>query len=636
MPSEETDWKDITPDSLLSAVSHIRERFEEVEFSLDFQTQQLCFKELHPFAPSKSPSAIFKRCMDVYQLGLNGAVEKQFRDLLEIGLANAHLLRSGPVEWAKSHLELLITGKQYRVRLWIKNVCDRQEMPKGTTPEEMEEFDHWRSWRAPKLIHMQPSGNTPYDPATAWSRENEDVTERLLSGFANRFIDSVVFHLERIAGEAHVQLAKEGRQSAQPALQKSSAKPIEDERPDSNDQTPVAFISYSWDSEGHKKWVLDLACKLQRQGGVRIVLDRWHLAPGGDKAVFMEKNITDSKFVVLICTPAYAERANQRTGGVGYEATIITGEMAENINQGKFIPVLRTGDWKSSLPVWIKTKQGVNLSGNPYSEEEYQELVRALHQAAVKPPPIGPKPDFEKTQIQTDSGKAPLWGNAPTPEIQGKWDAQKVEAFVRSKLVDQEPALRDTFYASQVLSLDHSIVGEYYLRYRDRESMIVVTASIEKGVDCHACAPRLSLFEFERSRLGWTLGDSAIAVTRWGQWGQVAPNDVKVFVVGENIYALFLDGTGMGQGYVSSKTSVQARVGDRYQEILNLQTSADDSGSMLPGAEKWTSTIKIQPGTSGFYDLLVERKGVRDRESFDECERFKFNGQRYVSSGIYG
>jgi hypothetical protein len=399
MPSEKTDWKDITPDSLLSAVSHIRERFEEEEFRFDFQTQQMCYKELHPAAPSKSASAVFKRYMDVYQAGLMEATEKQFRDLLEIGLVNAQLLSQGPVEWVKSHLELLIKGKQYRVRQWIKNVCDKQEMSKNTTPEGMEGFIHWRSWRAPKLVHMQPSGNTPYDPAAAWSRENEERTEKVLHGLSERFINSVVFHLERIAGEAHVQLAKEGRQIRQPPVQRSSAKFVTDERPDANDNSPVAFISYSWDSEDHKLWVLDLASRLQMEGGVRIVLDRWHLPPGGDKTVFMEKSIANSKFVILICTPDYAERANQRTGGVGYEATIITGELAEDINQGKFIPVLRNGDWKSSLPVWIKTKRGVDLRGNPYPEEEYRDLVRALHQETLKPPPVGPKPIFEKTPV---------------------------------------------------------------------------------------------------------------------------------------------------------------------------------------------------------------------------------------------
>jgi hypothetical protein len=125
-----------------------------------------------------------------------------------------------------------------------------------------------------------------------------------------------------------------------------------------------------------------------------MILDRWHLPPGGDKALFMEKSVSTSKFVILVCTPKYAERANDREGGVGYEAAIITGQLAENISQNRFIPVLRNGDWKSSLPTWIKSKVGIDLRENPYSESAFIELVRALHGEPLKPPPLGPKPDF--------------------------------------------------------------------------------------------------------------------------------------------------------------------------------------------------------------------------------------------------
>jgi hypothetical protein len=173
--------------------------------------------------------------------------------------------------------------------------------------------------------------------------------------------------------------------------------------------SPVAFISYSWDSEAHKKWVLDLATKLQAEGGVRIILDQWYLPPGGDRAIFMEESVRDSDFVILICTPDYARKANNREGGVGYEATIITGQLADNINQRKFIPILRDGDWKSSLPVWIKTKLGVNLRDNPYSDEEYQNLLRALHSEPLKAPPVGPKPVFGNSAPDHQEVVPPEW-----------------------------------------------------------------------------------------------------------------------------------------------------------------------------------------------------------------------------------
>jgi hypothetical protein len=161
-------------------------------------------------------------------------------------------------------------------------------------------------------------------------------------------------------------------------------------------KTPTAFVSYSWDSDAHRKWVLDFASRLRSEGGIEVILDRWHLPLGGDKTAFMEKAVNKSKFVIIICTPQYAKRADKRKGGVGYEATIVTGALAENITQRKFIPILRDGDWRSSLPTWIKTKIGVDLRNDPYSDEQYQQLLRTLHNESLKPPPVGPKPLFEE------------------------------------------------------------------------------------------------------------------------------------------------------------------------------------------------------------------------------------------------
>ena len=67
--------------------------------------------------------------------------------------------------------------------------------------------------------------------------------------------------------------------------------------------TPTAFISYSWDDEDHKASVKGLAERL-RAGGVNVLLDIWGVAPGGQLPEFMEGSVSDSDFVLVICTPA--------------------------------------------------------------------------------------------------------------------------------------------------------------------------------------------------------------------------------------------------------------------------------------------------------------------------------------------
>lgn len=167
----------------------------------------------------------------------------------------------------------------------------------------------------------------------------------------------------------------------------------------SKGRAPQAFLSYAWEGDVHAKWVYNLAMRLQ-EDGVRIIVDRWHLPLGSDQFYFMERSIEKSDFVIVICTPTYAQRANSREGGVGYETKVITGEFATKIESRKFIPVLRSGDWNSSAPIYLRTIHGVDLSDEPYSEIQYEKLVRALHCEPEGPPPVGPKPAFSSTRTR--------------------------------------------------------------------------------------------------------------------------------------------------------------------------------------------------------------------------------------------
>jgi hypothetical protein len=146
-------------------------------------------------------------------------------------------------------------------------------------------------------------------------------------------------------------------------------------------RAPRALLSHSWDEPEHKQWVKEFAERLQGESGVEIIFDGWHLNPGDDKLHFMEQTVAKSNFVIVVCTTTYAERANKREGGVGYESMIITSELAEHILTNKFIPVMRKGSWSSSLPTYLKSRMGVNLSDQPYHEDEYEKLLRAPRRA---------------------------------------------------------------------------------------------------------------------------------------------------------------------------------------------------------------------------------------------------------------
>jgi hypothetical protein len=241
MNAEPVDWEKITPEHLMPAVKHIRTSFETEHWKYSQVTRELCYAALHPhvsqlpsLAPYKvafevyrqiigrtaghefddllntrTPPSVFKAYFDAYYAGLEVNVRVQFEPMLQIGVANPEDLKILPVDWAKSQLELLINACASSIKRWVKEVCDTQDPANpDMTTEDFEERVFWTKWRAPRLIHMQPVGNTPYDHTSVWTREDEARTQQLLAAHSNQFIQYLEIALDKIAGEAHVRVAQ--------------------------------------------------------------------------------------------------------------------------------------------------------------------------------------------------------------------------------------------------------------------------------------------------------------------------------------------------------------------------------------------------------------------------------------------
>lgn len=269
--------------------------------------------------------------------------------------------------------------------------------------------------------------------------EKTSVREHLLGAPWTRLVNEG--YLVDLHGQGFYKVTEEGKEYIDreelPARPSPDTAGVSPEAPG----VPRAFLSYSWDSPEHTQWVTKLAERLHGESGVQIVFDQWHLNPGDDRLHFMERSVRDSDFVIVICTPEYAERANKREGGVGYESMVITAEMAEHILTNKFIPVLRNGTWVSSLPIYLRSRMGVDLSGEPYGADEYEKLVRVLHKELLRPPPLGTKPEYLTK---------PMSNQQPTDLVaaEAKDLSQKLEQWLKESQVRWETVLRERISAA--------------------------------------------------------------------------------------------------------------------------------------------------------------------------------------------
>ncbi|HZL82293.1 MAG TPA: toll/interleukin-1 receptor domain-containing protein [Candidatus Deferrimicrobium sp.] len=175
-------------------------------------------------------------------------------------------------------------------------------------------------------------------------------------------------------------------QVARPTISAQSASTVEP-------QAPKCFICYSWDSQQHRDWVRKLAEGL-RAYHVDAVLDRWSAQPGTDLAHFMEQS-GETDFVVVVCTPEYAQKADAGEAGVGYEKRIITAKLRRlHPNDGRIIPVLR-GVEARAIPTFLNDLTYIDFTSDGEFNERLQELARAIfRKPEYVPPPLGPMPTF--------------------------------------------------------------------------------------------------------------------------------------------------------------------------------------------------------------------------------------------------
>lgn len=165
----------------------------------------------------------------------------------------------------------------------------------------------------------------------------------------------------------------------------------------SEEYHPKVFISYSWDSEEHKKWVLDFATKLC-ENGIDVILDQWEISNKGGSPIpdFMIKSVSSSERVLCIMTPNYKLKTDKLEGGAGFEYSILSSEMASDIKTTKFIPILRDGDEKTSVPVLLNKRISYFMREDDNFEMVFEDLLRDLYnEPKIVKPALGKKPKFE-------------------------------------------------------------------------------------------------------------------------------------------------------------------------------------------------------------------------------------------------
>ena len=154
------------------------------------------------------------------------------------------------------------------------------------------------------------------------------------------------------------------------------------------------FISYSWDSVDHTGRVLELADAL-RGRGIDVILDQYvHPEPEEGWPRWMDRNLDEAKFVVMVCTETYRRRVMglEEPGkgfGVRWEGSLIYNRIYNDKPSGsRFIPILLLpGSEPAHIPNPVQGHSHYRITTFDLTDPGFEALYRHLTGQAPTPPP---------------------------------------------------------------------------------------------------------------------------------------------------------------------------------------------------------------------------------------------------------
>lgn len=213
-------------------------------------------------------------------------------------------------------------------------------------------------------------------------------------------------------------------------------------------KNPKVFISYSWTNKEHEERILEIAKRLLANG-IAIILDKWDLKTGQDKYAFMEKMVTDDSVskVLMFCDKQYQEKADNRKGGVGTEAQIISSEIYNEVDQEKFIPIVTELNDKNQpcLPTYLKSRMYIDFTKAVDFPSQYERLVRViLGKPEFIKPPMGEIPkhilndklETIKTTTTFQNWKDSIEGKSKLPNIMAYRFLEKLQSSLEEFRLD--------------------------------------------------------------------------------------------------------------------------------------------------------------------------------------------------------
>lgn len=267
------------------------------------------------------------------------------------------------------------------------------------------------------------------------------------------------------------------------------------------ENNPKVFISYAHKNQAYEDKVLELANRL-RSEGIDAMIDQYEEAPPEGWPRWMEHQIMESEFVLVLCEETYYQKlySEKKGKGVVWEANIVYQMLYDTAAEtNKFIAVFFDDADQQYIPTPLKPYTYYNL----LDEKQYDRLYwRFRGVTNSKKPPLGelkPLPEKErKTMFFSSPINLEKWNAAKWRGTVYLWggDAPAIGLFFTNYSVGKEifkewkKKYKDMAFADTFLKVDYIVppfpkscwVYESYDRNYGKGYFLHIGANIDESI----------------------------------------------------------------------------------------------------------------------------------------------------------
>lgn len=210
------------------------------------------------------------------------------------------------------------------------------------------------------------------------------------------------------------------------------------------EQAKKVFVSYSWDSPEHQKWVVKLTNQLRKEG-INATIDVFQTqSKTVNLNTMMVSNMKDNDFIIVVLTEKYAQKANSLQGGVGFE-TVLSLPILQK-DPSKLIFILRHhGNFEGAFPFHLDGYYAIDFSNNQKFDEKFKELLHRISGVPLyEMEPIGKQRVLNTISVDKTDSLNGVFSDLEIPNLKSITD-KDIKKFMKESFHEINQLLDELF-----------------------------------------------------------------------------------------------------------------------------------------------------------------------------------------------